>query len=168
MPTLQLPPEVEAVLREYRTGEFTTVNKAGQPLTWPTLPYYHAAAGEIVLTASIAFPVKAQNVRRNPNVSLLYSDPTGSGLTSPPAVLVQGTARVAEMAGTDPLGGDIFIESVRRQPSALQYVSNPIAQRLFLFYFQRIGIYVQPRRIWLWPGRDMSRPPQEVEVRYVE
>jgi hypothetical protein len=57
---------------------------------------------------------------------------------------------------------------MRRQPSARQYAGNRLARRLFLFYFQRIGVFVQPRRILAWPHRDFSRPPTEVEVRYVE
>jgi len=63
MGTLHLPPEVEAVFREFRTCEFTTVNREGQPLTWPTEPFYDAPAGRLILTSSIAFPVKAYNAR---------------------------------------------------------------------------------------------------------
>ena len=53
-------------------------------------------------------------------------------------------------------------------PRARQYVGNPLARRLFLFYFQRIAVFVQPRRILVWPHRDFSQTPTEVEVRYVE
>jgi hypothetical protein len=81
---------------------------------------------------------------------------------------VQGTARVEEMDGKTALGAALFIESVRRQPSAAQYVRSRIAQRLFTFYFQRIGIYITPRHIWVWRHRDFTVAPQEVEVRYVE
>jgi hypothetical protein len=170
MPRLRLPPDVEAVFRRCFTCEITTINKQGQPLTWPNLPYYDEPNGRIVVTASIAFPVKTYNARRNPKVALLYSDPTGSGLTDPPAVLVQGDAVVDELIKDEyeQLAVDIFVESVRRQPSARQYVGNPLARKLFLFYFQRIGVFVQPRRILVWPHRDFSRPPTEVEVRHVE
>ena len=44
------------------------------------------------ITTSIVLAQKAFNVRRNPRVSLLFSDPTVSGLDNPPAVLVQGDA----------------------------------------------------------------------------
>jgi len=50
-----------------------------------------------VIAVSIAFPVKAYNARKHSQVSMLFSDPTGSGLTDPPAVLVQGDAAVAEV-----------------------------------------------------------------------
>ena len=92
MPALQLPEEVAAVLRAYYTCEVTTINAKGQPMTWPALAYFDEATGEIFFSVSIAFPVKAQNARKRPQVSLLYSDPTGSGLEHAPAVLVQGNA----------------------------------------------------------------------------
>jgi hypothetical protein len=168
MPALRLPPDVEAVFRHFFTCETTTINKQGQPLTWPNLPYYDEPNGRLIITASIAFPVKTYNARRNPKVALLLSDPTGSGLTDPPAVLVQGDATVEELTGDPPWTYEMYKESVRRQPSARQYAGNRLARRLFLFYFQRIGVFVQPRRILAWPHRDFSRPPTEVEVRYVE
>ena len=37
-------------------------------------------------------PQKAFNIRRNPKVSMLFSEPTGSGIDVPGAVLVQGDA----------------------------------------------------------------------------
>ena len=75
MATLRLQPEVEAVFREFRTCEFTAVNRQGQPLTWPTEPYYDAPEGRLIVTSSIAFPVTAYNARRHPQVAMLFSDP---------------------------------------------------------------------------------------------
>ncbi|HEV8191722.1 MAG TPA: pyridoxamine 5'-phosphate oxidase family protein [Ktedonobacterales bacterium] len=164
MPELQLPPEVASVLRENYTAEVTTVSRQGQPLSWPALTYFDESNGQLFLTVSIAFPVKAFNARRHPQVSLLYSDPTGSTLADPPAVLVQGTATVAEVL-------DLGIPQMRalaklaqvRQPDSRRFSSNRIARRLFAWYlFQRIGITVTPRRLLLWPGRDFSQTPTEL------
>src|SRR5690349_18742246 len=98
IPALTLLPDVEAVIENFYTCEFTTVNKSGQPMTWPSVPYYHKPTGTITAAVSIAFPVKAYNARKHPQVSMLFSDPTGSNLTSPPAVLVQGDAIKVEEA----------------------------------------------------------------------
>jgi Pyridoxamine 5'-phosphate oxidase len=168
MGTLRLPPEVEAVFHEFRTCEFTAVNRQGQPLTWPTEPFYDAPSGRFIVTSSIAFPVKAYNARRHPQVSLLFSDPTGASLTDPPAVQVQGDATVAELDDDPPWSYAMFKESIHRQPRARSFVSNPLARRLFTFQFQRLAIFVQPRRIMVWPRGDMSPIPTELEVRYVE
>ena len=168
MGTLHLPPEVEAVFREFRTCEFTTVNRQGQPLTWPTEPYYDAPEGRLIVTASIAFPVKAYNARRHPQVAMLFSDPTGAPLSDPPSVLVQGEATVTELVDDPAWSYAMFKESVLRQPRARSFVSNPLARRLFTFQFQRLAICVQPQRILVWPRGDRGQTPTELEVRYVE
>jgi len=168
MPALSLPPDVEAVFRKFFTCEFTTVNKQGAPLTWPTLPYYDQPEGRFILTASIAFAVKTYNARRHPHVSLLFSDPTGSQLADPPAVLVQGDTAVSEVLDAPAWSGQIFKMSIRRQPDSRKFVASRLARRLFLFYFQRIAVFVTPRRMLVWPHRDFKLSPDEIEVRYVE
>ncbi len=164
MPSLRLPPDVEAVLRQTYTCEFTTVNRRGQPVTWPILPYYHEPDGVIVITSSIAFPAKTANARRHPQVALLYSDPTGSHLADPPAVLVQGDAEVSEVLDQPPWAVPLFKTSLRRQPESRAFVGNPIARRLFAFYFQRIAVVVHPRRILVWPRRDFRAAAEEIGV----
>jgi hypothetical protein len=162
MPALELPADVEAVLRSFYTCEFTTLNGRWEPLTWPVEPFFDAEAGEIVVTASIAFPVKAFNARRNPRVALLYSDPAGSGLSNPPAVLIEGDARVAESREWTPRSEEQFRLSVLRQPDSRKFIANPLVRRLFTFYFQRLTITVQPRRILVWPQRRFADPPTEL------
>src|SRR6266540_2700144 len=92
MATLVVPPQVQAVFREVRTCEFTTLARDGTPITWPTVALYQPTRVRFVITTSIGLPQKAFNVRRCSRVTMLYSDPTGSGLAAPPAVLVQGDA----------------------------------------------------------------------------
>jgi hypothetical protein len=162
---LTVPPDVEAVLREFFTCEVTTVNRQGQPMTWPSVPYLNVAEGRIVCAVSIAFPVKAINARRNPHVSLLYSDPTGSRLDNPPAVLVQGDAAVAEVLdyGPDIIG--LFKTVSQRQPDSRRFTNNRIIRNLFVWYlFQRISLKVTPRRILVWPKADFARAPDVIEI----
>lgn len=170
MPHLQLPLEVLQVLHAYYTCEVTTVNRRGQPVTWPCLPYFHEETGEIIFTASIAFPVKALNASRHPQISLLYSDPSGSRLERSPALLVQGEATVAEMLDfSDPRVIGLSRTSGRRQPDSGNFSSSRLARRLFAWYlFQRLVVIVQPRRILTWPGGDFQAIPVEVGVSYVE
>jgi hypothetical protein len=164
MSGLQIPSEVEAVFREFRTCEFTTVNKQRQPLTWPIEPFFREEDGRLIVTSSIAFPVKSQNARRHPKVALLFSDPTGSGLQDPPAVLVHGDAIVEELTGDPDWSYDMFRESVLRQPNTRKFVGNPIAQRLFLFQYQRIAVISQPRRLLIWPHGDFTALPTKIEL----
>ncbi|HST03366.1 MAG TPA: pyridoxamine 5'-phosphate oxidase family protein [Chloroflexia bacterium] len=169
MPALLLPPDVTSVLKRFYTCEFTTVNSKQQPLTWPTEPFYHEPEGEIIVTSSIAFPIKAYNARRNPHVALLYSDSTGSGLEDPPAVLVQGTATSVEELTSDPdWSYEMFKESMERQPAYRKFVANSFARSMFTFQFQRLAIFVHPQRILAWPHNDFTQAPVEIEVAYVE
>ena len=168
MPALALPQDVNLALREYFTCEFTTVNRQGQPMTWPSVPYYNEVEGHIVCAVSIAFPVKAQNARRHPQVSLLYSDPTGSKLEDLPAVLVQGDAVVAEILDYTPDIIGLFKTVSRRQPESRRFTSNRLVRNLFVWYlFQRIALTVTPRRILVWPHRDFSVTPDEIVVNHV-
>lgn len=166
MDSIALPPEVEAVFREFRACEFSTLAKDGTPITWPTLPFYDPDPGQFIVTTSVAFPQKAFNVRRNPRVSLLFSDPTGSGLTDPPAVLIQGDAEAPDEVDTSIRGFEDRLRLVfQRQPSGGIYSSNPLMRHYFDWYYMRLQIIVTPRRIRWWPGGDFTQATREIAVR---
>jgi len=92
--TASLPADVQAVFDRFITTELTTIGPRGQPITWPMTPYYSPGAPCIDVTTGLGYPKKANDARNNPLVSFLFSDPTGSGLTDPPMVLVQVSADV--------------------------------------------------------------------------
>ena len=162
---VDLPPEVEEVLREFRTCEFSTLARDGTPIVWPTLPFWYPHEGRFLITTSIGLPHKALNARRNPRVSLLFSDPTASGLADPPAVLVQGDAEAPDRVESS-VGGfeDELRQVLSRQPAGGFYSSNPLARYLFDWYYMRLMIHVAPHRILWWPEGDFGRRPLEVEV----
>ena len=78
--TGSLPSQVQSVFDRFITTEYTTIDRAGQPITWPVTPYYRPGAGAIDVTTGIGYPKKANDAAANPRVSLLFSDPTGCGL----------------------------------------------------------------------------------------
>ena len=168
MAALAVPREVEAVFQQVRTCEFTTLAKDGTPITWPTVALYQPGNGRFVITTSIGLPHKAFNVRRTPRVAMLYSNPTGSGLAAPPAVLVQGEAVCPDQVVTqsdelDALGRLVMA----RQPVSTRYSANRLTRWLMDWYMMRLRIYVTPRRIRWWPHGDVSRPAGELEVDHV-
>src|SRR5262249_42658576 len=137
----------------------------GTPITWPTIPFWEPARGRFRITTSIGLPQKALNARRDRRVSLLFSDPTASGLTAPQAVLVQGDAEAPGEVGASIEGFEGELRQVfERQPAAGFYSSNPVTRALFDWYYMRLMILVTPRRILWWPGGDCSRPPEALEV----
>src|SRR3712207_3961151 len=92
--TTTLPEDVQQVFDRFITTEYTTIDRRGQPITWPVTPYYSPGAPCIDVTTGLGYPKKANDAEANPKVALLFSDPTGSGLERPPQVLVQGIAQV--------------------------------------------------------------------------
>ena len=162
----ELPEDVRAVLTGTLTCEMATVNRAGDAIAWPAVPYVDGADGHILCAVSIAYPVKAFNARRHPQVSLLFSDPTGSRLVDAPAVLVQGTAQVEEVLDYPPDVIGLFRTVSRRQPDSARFTSNRLVRSMFSWYlFQRIAIRVTPERITAWPAGDFGAPPRVFVVR---
>jgi hypothetical protein len=164
-----LPPDVQAVVKEFRTCEFTTLSKAGMPVTWPVSTHFMPDQGHFLMTTSIGFPQKAYNIRRNPRVSLLFSNPTGSGLTQPPAVLIQGDAKAPDnlVVSVDAASGlrDYWHDSIfSRQPGSYQFTSNALMRSMMDWLYMRIIITIVPRAVYWWAGGDFSQPAQKLEA----
>ena len=166
---LNLPCEVESVFREFLTCEMTTLSKDGVPVTWPIEPYYMTEKGQFLIATSIGLAQKWHNVRRNSNISLLFSNPTSSGLVDPPAVLVQGNAYARDEIFTSFTGelAELGCQVFSRQPAAELYSSNPLMRYLFDWYYMRLVIYFTPRRILWWDQANFNLKPHEMEVCHV-
>jgi hypothetical protein len=161
----ELPPEVEDVFEEFRTCEMSTLARDGTPITWPTLPFWYSDEKRFTITTSISLAQKALNVRRNPRVSLLFSNPTASGLENPPAVLVQGDAEAPDDIETSVVGFESELRKVYlRQSASRIYGNDPLTRYLMDWYFMRLMIYVTPHRILWWPGADFWREPFELRM----
>jgi hypothetical protein len=139
------------VATAYRTCEFATTTRAGVPLAWPAVCLVAPDAGTITLTTSVALPRKALNIRRDPRVGLLFSDPTGTGRDDLPQVLVRGTATCPEEIHTSPAGlEEYWLRLWERQPDAVD-TSNALMRRLMDFYFFRLVITLTPREVVVRP-----------------
>jgi hypothetical protein len=157
--TTTLPSEVQRVFDRFITTEYTTIDAAGQPITWPVTPYYKPGDGAIDVTTGLGYPKKADDAARNRHVSLLFSDPTGSGLDEPCAVLVQGTAEVDDrnlVANRERYAR----ESLEKLPATKALYPPKAIQGLFDWYFMRIYVYVRPERVFVWEKGDFRREPQ--------
>jgi hypothetical protein len=132
---------------EYRTCEFVTLTRDGTPIAWPAVCLIDPDSGDgprITLTTSVALPRKAVNVRRDPRVALLFSDPTGAGRDDLPQVLVQGTATCPEVVHTSPEGlEEYWLQVWERQPDAVD-ASSALTRWLMDFYYLRLVITVTP------------------------
>jgi len=156
--TATLPAELREVFDRFVTTEYVTIGGHGQPIAWPVTPYHHAAHGCIDVTTGLGYPKKAQDAAANPQVALLFSDPTGSGMTDAPTVLVQGTAVV----------DDRDLAANRKRYAREGAIKLPAAQKgqppmflrgMFAWYYDRIYVHVRPERVYVWPAGDMTREP---------
>jgi hypothetical protein len=157
--TGSLPQYVQDVFARFITTELTTIDRQGQPITWPVTPYYRAGGPCIDVTTGLGYPKKANDARNNPRVSLLFSDPTGSGLTNAPMVLVQGMADVDDRdldANRERYGR----ESVEKLPATAKLQPPDRVKRFLNWYYTRVYIHVRPERIYVWPDGDISAEPE--------
>jgi Pyridoxamine 5'-phosphate oxidase len=156
--TSSLPVEVQRVFDQFITCELTTVGARRQPITWPVTPYYEPGAASIDITTGLGYPKKADDARRHPSVSLLFSDPTGSGIESGLRVLVHGTAEVddKDLQGN----ADRYLNETGEKLPATKKMHPPKPlRRLFNWYYTRIYIHVRPERVFVWPNGDISAEP---------
>ena len=165
--TSTLPPEVQQVFERFITTEYTTVDASGQPITWPVTPYYRPGAGAIDITTGLGYPKKADDAERNPRVALLFSDPTGSGVAEPCAVLVQGAARVdySDLAANRER---YWRESSEKLPATKDRHPPAFLRGMFGWYYTRIYVYVRPERVFVWSDGDFSKDPTLYDSRVEE
>ena len=157
--TTTLPDNIRQVFDRFVTTEYTTINRDGQPITWPVIPYHDPAKGTIDITTGLGYPKKARDAQGNSRVSLLFSDPTGSGLSEPPAVLVQGTAEVDDR-NLDRNRKRYREQSLEKLPGTKGLYPPEFIQRHMEWYFTRIYVYVRPERVLVWPGGDAGAEPE--------
>jgi pyridoxamine 5'-phosphate oxidase-like protein len=153
-----LPQEVRDAFERFITCELTTVNSAKQPITWPVTPYYGQGGPTIDVSTGLGVPKKADDARAHPSVSLLFSDPTGSGIDSGIRVLVQGTAEVDDedlKANT----ARYYRESIEKLPATKKMHPPKLLRPMFNFYYVRLYIKVRPERIFVWPHGDLAEEP---------
>jgi len=155
--SIQPTTEQARVIAAYRTCEFATVTRRGTPLAWPVVTWQRPE-GSFVLTTSIGLPQKAFNVRRTPDVAMLFSDATASGLTSPPQILVQGTASCPDEIFADvSVLPEYWTQLMQRQPSS-KPPSFGLGRRLMDFYYLRLVITVTPATVNSRPAAHAEAP----------
>jgi hypothetical protein len=157
--TSTLPQEVRDAFERFVTCELTTVDSAKQPITWPVTPYYEQGGATIDVTTGLGYPKKADDARAHPSVSMLFSDPTGSGLEQPVSVLVQGTATIDDQDLK--ANAERYIRESGEKLPATKKMSPPKPIRpLFNFYYARMYIKVRPERVFVWHGADLGQEPE--------
>jgi hypothetical protein len=149
------PAELQPVFSSLQVCEYASLTRDGRPVTWAVTPYL--GNGTLDISTGLSYPDKAERARRNRRVALLFSEPSGSGLTSPPVVLVQGSASVRDadlQANTDR-----YVRESLPRNAALSRMPGRLLRGMG-WYLARIWVEVTPERITWWPGGDLGQPPR--------
>lgn len=157
--TSTLPPEVRDAFERFVTCELTTVDAAKQPITWPVTPYYDEGGATIDVTTGLGYPKKADDARAHPSVSLLFSDPTGSGIDSGVRVLVQGTATVDD-EDLKANAARYVHESGEKLPATKKMNPPKPIRAVFNWYYARLYIKVRPERVFVWRDGNLAEEPE--------
>lgn len=151
------PTEVLPVFQHAITCEFASVTRRATPITLPLTPYVGADGRTLDVSTGLTYPAKAERVRRNPRVCLLFSDPIGSGLKDPPVVLVYGLAAVRDHDLQT--NADRYVWLSRQKLPGLYGQLPWFVVRTQRWYWCRIWILTTPLTILWWPGGRTSEAP---------
>ena len=157
--TSTLPAEVRDAFDRFVTCELTTVDAAKQPITWPVTPYYVEGGPTIDVTTGLGYPKKADDAKAHPSVSLLFSDPTGSGIDSGLRVLVQGTATVDD-EDLKANAARYVRESGEKLPATKKMNPPKAIRPMFNWYYARLYIKVRPERVFVWRDGNLAEEPE--------
>ncbi len=145
----ELPQDVADVLTTSLYTEFGSLTTKGIPLDTPLFAFVEPDGGTIDVATGLAYPAKANRVRRNPKVGLLLE---GNGTPGDPVVSVAGFGAVRD--------SDIQanIERYLAETAArLPVTSGGLpwsTVRQAVWYWARIIVATTPSHIAWWPSVD--------------
>src|SRR5262249_18750346 len=152
-----LPDWIYHTIEESLTCLFVSVTAGGAPVALPVfLNHFDPDSGTLIFSSPVGAR-RLDNVRRHPQVAILFS-PSGAREGEPPHVLlVQGRAEVDD---ADPEGAwkRYFAGWARRQPSARETL--PKMREMMPGYVRRAIIRVRPARFSGWPEGEIQREPE--------
>lgn len=154
---MAFPTEFTPIFQNYITCEYASITKTGTPITMPVTPYL-GVNNTIDVSTGLVYPAKAERARRNPKVAQLFSDPRGSGVSTPHTLLVIGDACVRDrdlQANTD----RYIRDSMEKIPDMMHGFPRFLV-KMQAWYWVRIWIEVTPRKILWWRGGDLDAQPE--------
>lgn len=159
---MRIDGQISEVLTRTMVVEFATITPKGALSTRPMGAVWLPKRDQIVLATPVAYPQKAFNVRHDSRVAVLYSDPTGSGLTDPPAILVQGHAIAPHTVALPDEIPDYWRGISDKRPWMAQELASEQHQRTMDWLYWRIPLYVTPERVHVLPRCEVggaTEPP---------
>jgi general stress protein 26 len=158
--SVDMPAPVVDLLNAALVAELTVVGEGGRLRTDPMIPFWDGR--HILMTSSILFSRKLQDIKANPRVSLSLSDPIGVPAKPFSRATIQGDARVID--------DDLHRGWLRVLP--LWEAKEPIIKTLLAplqklglpLFWERAIIEVTPRRVLWWPDGDTTLEPEVADL----
>jgi hypothetical protein len=158
-----MPEAVVDLLNKALVAELTVIDRQGGFRTDPLIPFWDGRY--VLMTSSILFSRKLEDIKRNPKVSLSLSDPVGIPADPFSRATIQGDARVID--------ADLHQGWMRLLPlweakePIIKTFLKPLAKLGLPLFWERAIIEVTPRRVLWWPGGDTTEEPQVRELERV-
>ncbi|MEA2683531.1 MAG: hypothetical protein QOK05_1859 [Chloroflexota bacterium] len=153
-----MPAPVVELLEKALVGELTVLDQAGRPRTDPLIPMWDGT--HVLMTSSVLFSRKLEDIKRDPRVSFSLSDPVGIPAEPFSRATIQGDARVIEDDIHDGWNSVLPLW-LKKEPVVAKLLKLRFALPLF---WERSVIELTPRRVTWWENGDTSREPQVVEI----
>jgi general stress protein 26 len=150
----RMPDEVVKLLDTALVAELTVIDENGHPRTDPLIPLWDGE--HVLMTSSVLFSRKLEEIKRNPKVSLSLSDPVGIPVTPFSRATIQGDARVIEDDLHDGWASVLPLW-LKKEPVVRSLLKLRFALPLF---WERSVIEITPRRVLWWRDGDTTRAPE--------
>jgi hypothetical protein len=151
-----LPERIADHIRSRFVCEFATVSRAGVPINSPLVPFASADLRTIDAATGLAYPAKAERIRRNPKIGMLFE-----GGPDDPVVSISAMGAVRDRDFQANLER-YLAEEILTPAISPQVVDYQALTRQAIWYFTRILICATPVVIRWWDSRaGADLPPQE-------
>lgn len=151
-----MPAEVVDLLNKALVAELTVIGADGGFRTDPLIPFWDGRF--ILMTSSILFSRKLEDIKRNPKVAVSLSDPIGIPAKPFARASIQGDARVID---EDLHAGWLRVLPLwEAKEPIIRTLLRPMQKLGLPLFWERAIIEIRPRRVLWWRDGDTSQEPQ--------
>jgi len=156
----EMPAPVVELLNKALVAELTVIDEKGRLRTDPLIPFWDGQL--ILMTSSMLFSRKLQDIKRNPKVSVSLSDPVGIPAQPFSRATIQGDAHVID----DDLhqGWYRLLPLWEAKEPIIKTFLTPMQKLGLPLFWERAVIEITPRRVFWWPGGDTTRDPEITDL----